>query len=98
MSQDDDHPNLGAPGKPLQAWVKLRDGNSTPYPLPQTKWDNCWDLRGELGDRTPTDEELARWELTRREYEHFLDRHVAAQASLLESRLPAGSGLETPSC
>jgi hypothetical protein len=35
--------------------------------------DNCEDLRRELVTARPTDEELARWHLTRREYEHFLE-------------------------
>jgi hypothetical protein len=76
MSTDDDQPNLEALGKPYEALVKRPDGTRAPYPLPQTKADNCADLRRELGDRRPTDEDLARWELTRREYEHFLEKEA----------------------
>jgi hypothetical protein len=76
MNQDDVQPNLDALGKPYETLVKLPDGTRAPYPLPQTKADNCADLRRELGDRRPTDEDLARWELTRREYEHFLEKEA----------------------
>jgi hypothetical protein len=76
VSTDDDHPNLDALGKPYEALVKLHDGTRAPYPLPQTKADNCADLRRELVDRRPTEEDLARWELTRREYEHFLEKEA----------------------
>ena len=65
-------PDLGALGKPLEASVKQPDGTRSPYLFPQTKWDNCEDLRRELVTERPTDEDLARWHLTRREYEHFL--------------------------
>lgn len=78
MSQDDAQPNLDALGKPYETLVKLPDGTRAPYPLPQTKADNCADLRRELVDRSPTDEELARWELTRREYEHYLGREAGS--------------------
>jgi hypothetical protein len=59
--------------------VDRPDGARSAYPVPQTKWDNREHLMRELGERLPTDEELARWQLTRREYEHFLDRHAAAR-------------------
>ena len=74
MSRDEEHPNLDALGKPYEALVQRPDGTRAPYPLPQSKWDNCWDLSREVGDLSPTDEDLARWKLTRGEYEHFLER------------------------
>ncbi|MDF2749055.1 MAG: hypothetical protein K0T00_230 [Gaiellaceae bacterium] len=66
-------PDLGALGQPLEGSVKQPDGSRSPYLFPQTKLDNCEDLRRELVTARPTDEELARWHLTRREYEHFLE-------------------------
>ena len=87
MSQDD-HPNLDALGKPYTPLVRLPDGTRAPYPLPQTKADNCADLRRELGGRRPLEEELRRWELTRREYEHFLER----EAGLANGARPVGAG------
>ena len=65
-------PDLGAPGRPLERWIDRPDGTRSLYPLPQTKWDNCAHLMRELQGRLPTDDELALWQLTRREYEHFL--------------------------
>jgi hypothetical protein len=70
-------PDLGTAGKPVETWIERPDGTRSVYPVPQTKWDNCEHLMRELGERGPTDEDLARWELTRREYEHFLDRHTS---------------------
>jgi hypothetical protein len=72
-------PDLGAPGKPLETWIERPDGSRSVYPLPQTTWDNCEQLMRELHGRLPTDEELAQWQLTRREYEHFLHRHAAGR-------------------
>jgi hypothetical protein len=66
-------PDLGALGKPLEGSVKQPDGTRSPYLFPQTKLDNCEHLQRELEAERPTDEELARWHLTRREYEHFLE-------------------------
>jgi hypothetical protein len=66
-------PDLGTPGKPLETWIDRPDGKRALYPVPQTKWDNCAHLMRELPGRPPTDEELAEWDLTRREYERFLD-------------------------
>jgi hypothetical protein len=71
-------PDLGMPGKPLETWIERPDGTSALYPVPQTKWDNCEHLLRELQGRHPTDAELTRWRLTRREYEHFLDRRSTA--------------------
>ena len=71
--ETDAPPDLGALGKPLEGSVKQPDGTRSPYLFPQTKWDNCEDLRRELVTGRPTDEDLARWHLTRREYEHFLE-------------------------
>jgi len=78
-------PDLGALGKPLEWSIKQADGTRSPYLLPQTKGDNCADLRRELGSVQPTDEDLARWQLTRREYEHFLERHAPAVHRSLEA-------------
>jgi hypothetical protein len=66
-------PDLGAPGKPLDTWIDRPDGTRSLYPVPQTKWDNCAHLMRELKGRLPTDDELALWQLTRPEYEHFLN-------------------------
>jgi hypothetical protein len=66
-------PDLGTPGKPLETWIVRPDGRRALYPVPQTKWDNCAHLTRELRGRSPTDEELAEWELTRDEYERFLE-------------------------
>jgi hypothetical protein len=68
-----DKSDLGVAGKPLETWINRPDGSRSLYPVPQTKWDNCAHLRRELQGRHPTDDELASWELTRREYELFLD-------------------------
>lgn len=76
MSTD---PDLGAAGKPLETWIDRPDGTRCHYPVPQTKGDSCGHLMHELGGRGPTEEDLARWELTRREYEHFLDSHTAGR-------------------
>ena len=70
---DEAIPDLSALGKPLEWSVKLPDGTRSPYLFPQTKWDNCADLQRELEPNRPTDENLARWHLTRREYEYFLE-------------------------
>ncbi len=70
--------NLGLPGKPLETWIDRPDGKRVLYPVPQTKWDNCEHLTRELQGNPPTDDTLAEWELTRREYEHFLDRQSTA--------------------
>ena len=71
-------PDLNLPGKPLETWIDRPDGTPALYPVPQTKWDNCEYLLRELEGRHPTDAELAQWRLTRREYEHFLDRQSTA--------------------
>jgi hypothetical protein len=64
-------PDLTEPGKPM---IILVDGG--PYELEQTKFDNCQDLMGEIKDEIPTDEDLARWNLTLQEYAHFvMDLH-----------------------
>ena len=78
-------PDLGAAGKPLERWIERPDGTRSTrslYSVPQTKWDNCEHLTRELQGRLPTDDELAQWQLTRREYEHFLDGHPTAHARL----------------
>jgi hypothetical protein len=71
-------PDLSLPGKPLETWIDRPDGTPALYPAPQTKWDNCEHVMRELKGRHPTDSELAEWRLTRREYEHFLDRQPTA--------------------
>lgn len=75
-------PDLSALGKPLEWSVKLPDGTRSPYLFPQTKGDNCADLQRELETERPTDEDLARWHLTRREYEHFLEFAGARPAAV----------------
>ena len=75
-------PDLGAPGKPLETWIDRPDGTRSLYPVPQTKWDNCAHLMRELQGRLPTDAELALWQLSWREYEHFLDGQPDGDARL----------------
>jgi hypothetical protein len=72
IESDGHAPNLDRPGKPLDALIKGRDGKKVVYPLPQTKWDNCMSLTRELEGQPLTNHDLTRWQLTRREYEHFL--------------------------
>jgi hypothetical protein len=79
-------PDLGAPGKPLETWIDRPDGTRSLYPVPQTKWDNCAHLMRELQGRLPTDDELAEWQLTRREHELFLDDQPDGQVR--PARLP----------
>ena len=67
-------PELGAPGKSVRTWIERGDGSGSFYSLPQTKWDNCEHLMSELRGYVPTDDQLAAWQLTRAEYEHFLER------------------------
>jgi hypothetical protein len=71
-SDGEANPNLHVPGKPHAGLVKKPDGRRSLYPLPRTKWDNCMSLTRELEGRALTDDDLARWQLTRHEYEHFL--------------------------
>lgn len=88
---DHEEPNLGAPGKPREVWLEQPDGTRSAYPLPQTKWDNCEGLMRELEDRLPTGEDLARWELTRSEYEEFLEKQPVARRA---ARGPSSASVE----
>lgn len=60
-------PDLNEPGKPM---IILVDGE--PHELEQTKFQNCQDLMTQIRDRFPTEDELAQWDLTKREYEEFI--------------------------
>src|SRR5215203_5578639 len=60
-------PDLNEPGKPS---TRVVDGVT--HELRRTKFETCQELMGEIGDRYPTTDELARWELTKAEYDHFL--------------------------
>jgi hypothetical protein len=70
---------LWAARKPLERWSEPRDGTRS-YPVAHTKWDRCAHLMRELQGRIPSDQELAQWQLTRREYEHFLHPQPASRA------------------
>ena len=93
-----DEPNLDEPGKPEIAWIEHEDGTRSPFEIPRSKFENCQNLMGEIRDRLPTDEELARWQLTRREYEHFImDIHDSESDTLdamaaLEARIEQNTG------
>ena len=65
-------PDLHAPGKPCWALVTMPDGSRSFYPLPRTKWDNCMSLTREAKGRKLSAADLTWWQLTRREYVHFL--------------------------
>ncbi len=98
-------PDLTAPGKPMLAHIVGVDGVERPFEIEQTKWGNCQDLMREIKDANPTDEELDRWDLTRREYEHFLmdlhdhqantlDAMTAQEAAMIERH--TGEKVERP--
>ena len=90
MSDDEIHestePDLHVPGKPRWALVTMPDGSRSVYPLPRTKWDNCMSLTHEVKSRKLTVADLTWWQLTRREYEHFLA--VYAQSHTRTETLP----------
>ena len=65
-------PDLHVPGKPRWALVRMPDGSRSFYPLPRTKWDNCMSLTQEVRGRKLSASDLTRWQLTRREFEHFV--------------------------
>ena len=58
--------------------LTLLPGRSKRRSVPRTKSDNCEHLLRELQGRHPTDSELAQRRLTRRAYEHFVDRQSTA--------------------
>jgi hypothetical protein len=60
-------PDLNKPGKPMIIRI---DG--VPHELEQTKFQNCQDLMTEVRGRFPTEDDLARWALTKREYDEFI--------------------------
>jgi hypothetical protein len=86
-------PELWPARKPLERWSEPRDGTRS-YPVAHTKWDHCAHLMRDLQGRVPSDEELAQWQLTRREYEHFLHPQPASRArpSLTQNCLECDRG------
>jgi hypothetical protein len=77
--------------QPFEVWIERPYGTRSPYPVPQTKWDSCTTLMHDLQGRLPTDEDLAQRQLTRREYEHFLNRKPTAHTRLTS---PTQDGLD----
>jgi hypothetical protein len=91
----DDEPNLDADGKPLEGTIDYTDGISGPARVWLTKRDNCVALRVEIADdRLPTDDELARYELTKEEYVKFLLDLHDLQADARDETLAQTAALE----
>lgn len=74
-------PNLNEPGKPEIIII-----DDVPREVERTKFKCCQELMGEIGDRLPAAAELARWELTKAEYDTFLMDLHEDQVDLRERR------------
>ena len=72
-------PDLDRPGKPLIAKVQHEDGTWSPLEIGQTKRDNCAAAAAEAGGLdNVTDAHLAKWDLTRSDYNEFRMDHAKA--------------------
>jgi hypothetical protein len=98
-------PDLEAPGKSM--FLRLLDENGVftgDHEMTRTKFENCQDLMGEVEDRFPTEDDLARWELTQQEYEKFLldlhdheaNRRSAMAVEVAQIERATGKKVELP--
>ena len=80
-------PDLDRPGKPLIAKVQHEDGTWSPLEIGQTKRDNCAAAAAEAGGLdNVTDAHLAKWDLTRSDYNEFRMHHAKALQVLEQHR------------
>jgi hypothetical protein len=77
MNRYQDTNRLDEPGKPLIGKVRNKDGSESPFEIPQTKGDNCASAAIEAGGADKvTDSQLAKWDLTRDDYNEFRMDHA----------------------